>query len=208
MFLMIGDAQPSHTFSGTFRNAETGELLIGATVVVRELKNVGASSNVYGFHSLTIPEGTYTLEAEYLGFKTIIDTLVLDRVKTLNFNLVSSPISLGEVEVSGEKSNENVTSTSMSATTLEVQELKSLPVLPGDSISGQRYILYDDRLTNGNEADVHIRAGRNNLHPGDALIVELLSIDQATYEYYKTTNNILASDRSPTSLSPANRTRI
>ncbi len=76
--------------------------------------------------------------------------------------------------------------------------------LPSDSISGQRYLLYEDKLTNGNEADYHVRAGRNNLFPGDTLVVDLLSIDEATYEYYRTTNDILATDRSPTALSPAN----
>jgi hypothetical protein len=34
--------------------------------------------------------------------------------------------------------------------------------------------------------------------------VSLLSIDKATYDYFRTLSNILASDRSPTSLSPAN----
>ncbi len=73
-----------------------------------------------------------------------------------------------------------------------------------DSITGQRYILYTDKLTNGNEANVRIRSGRKNLFPGDILTVELLSIDDPTYEYYHTVNAILSSDRSPTSLSPAN----
>jgi hypothetical protein len=73
-----------------------------------------------------------------------------------------------------------------------------------DSITGQRYILYSDKLTNGNEANIRIRAGRKNLFPGDTLIVELLSIDESTYNYYTTLNAILSSDRSPTSLSPAN----
>jgi hypothetical protein len=36
--------------------------------------------------------------------------------------------------------------------------------------------------------------------------VQLLSIDKPTYDYYRTLDNILTSDRSPTSLSPANPT--
>lgn len=54
-------AQEKYTVSGTIKNAENGEAIIGAYVVVKELKNTGASSNAYGFYSLTIPGGRYTL---------------------------------------------------------------------------------------------------------------------------------------------------
>ncbi len=44
----------------------------------RQLKGVGAVSNSYGFYSLTIPRGTYTLLIQNLGYKVRADTLVLD----------------------------------------------------------------------------------------------------------------------------------
>jgi len=53
-------AQEKFTLSGTVKNAENGEALIGAYVVVKELRNTGASSNAYGFFSLTVPGGHYT----------------------------------------------------------------------------------------------------------------------------------------------------
>lgn len=75
--------------------------------------------------------------------------------------------------------------------------------LAADSIDGRRYRLYSDKLTNGNEAAYRMRI-RRNVTVGDTVTVDLLSIDKATYDYYKTLNDILTSDRSPTSLSPAN----
>jgi hypothetical protein len=80
----------------------------------------------------------------------------------------------------------------------------NVPISP-DSIDGRRYHLYNDKLTNGNEAAVRIRM-RNYFNPGDTVWVDLLSIDKASYDYFNTLNNILTSDRSPTSLSPANPT--
>ncbi len=77
---------------------------------------------------------------------------------------------------------------------------------PEDSVTGQRYILTDDKITNGNLVNFQIRAGRNNVKPGDTLTVELLSIDKSTYDYYNTLNDIIQTDNSPTSLSPANPT--
>jgi hypothetical protein len=75
--------------------------------------------------------------------------------------------------------------------------------IPTDSIDGRRYRLYTDKFTNGNEMSERIRTTINVQH-GDTLTVELISLDYAAYEYFYTLNDILISDRSPTSLSPAN----
>ncbi len=125
-------SQNEYTFSGTVRNAQSGETLIGANIIVKELKNVGVSTNAYGYYALTITEGTYTLFVQYLGFKTAVDTLVLNRDQTLNFDLVTEPIKVQEVVVSGERSNRNVTSTEMSTNKIEITEVKSIPVLLGE----------------------------------------------------------------------------
>ncbi len=81
----------------------------------------------------------------------------------------------------------------------------SSTVIPTDSIDGRRYRLYTDKLTNGNEMMERIRAGRL-IVAGDTVTISLLSLDQATYNYFNTLNDILISDRAPTSLSPANPT--
>ncbi len=58
-------------------------------------------------------------------------------------------------------------------------------------------------MTNGNEMMERIRAGRN-VQTGDAITVELLSIDKATYDYFNTLRDVLSSDQAATSLAPAN----
>lgn len=80
---------------------------------------------------------------------------------------------------------------------------RSSAVIPADSIDGQRYRLFTDKLTNGNEMIERIRAGKN-VNVGDTITIELCSIDKASYDYFHTLSDILSSDRSPTSLSPAN----
>ena len=80
---------------------------------------------------------------------------------------------------------------------------RSSAVIPADSIDGRRYRLFTDKLTNGNEMTERIRAGRN-VNIGDTITIELCSIDKASYDYFHTLSDILSSDRSPTSLSPAN----
>ncbi len=128
----IAFTQTKQTMSGTVKNSETGEVLIGATIIVKELPGVGVVSNTYGFYSLTLPRGTYTMLTQYLGFKTIADTIVLDRDRILNFNLLPQPIKVREVVVSGERMNANVTSTEVSIKKLEIDEIESIPVLLGE----------------------------------------------------------------------------
>ena len=128
----ISTGQTNHSFSGTIKSAETGEALIGASILVKELKTVGASTNAYGFYSLTIPEGTYTLIVQFIGFRTKIDTITLEKDQTKNFSLSPELIKEGEVVVTADRSDKNVTSTEMGSNSLEVHEVKSIPVLLGE----------------------------------------------------------------------------
>ena len=131
---MTGSTQVkrNYTISGTIENSESGEVLIGATVIVTDLKSVGASSNAYGFYSITIPEGVHAFRVQYLGYKFLTDTVDLDRDMVKNFELTPEPLTEREVVVSGEHANANVTSTKISANDLQVRQLKSIPVLLGE----------------------------------------------------------------------------
>ncbi|UOQ73826.1 carboxypeptidase-like regulatory domain-containing protein [Hymenobacter cellulosilyticus] len=56
------------TVSGYLKDAANGEALVGATVVVKSL-GVGATANEYGFYSLTLPKGSYTITYTFLGYE-------------------------------------------------------------------------------------------------------------------------------------------
>ncbi|HEX2934403.1 MAG TPA: carboxypeptidase-like regulatory domain-containing protein, partial [Bacteroidales bacterium] len=47
-----------YTLSGYIKDAENGEVLIGATVYISNLK-IGAVTNLYGFYSITLAPGDY-----------------------------------------------------------------------------------------------------------------------------------------------------
>jgi hypothetical protein len=72
-----------------------------------------------------------------------------------------------------------------------------------DSLNGRRFILFSDKYSNGLQTTFRIRVARDVL-AGDTVTVRLHSIDKSTYDYYKTVNDILGSDRSPLSIAPAN----
>ena len=53
-------AQNKHTISGYIQDESSGENLIGVSVYEKETFK-GSSSNTYGFYSLTLPQGNYTI---------------------------------------------------------------------------------------------------------------------------------------------------
>ena len=119
------------TLSGYIKDKNTGEELIGATVSIDEL-HVGVSTNVYGFYSLTVVPGNYTVSYSYIGYTVQKEKMNL--TKTIAFNIELPPLTteIQEVVVSAEAANKNVTSTEMSTTKLDMREVKSLPVLFGE----------------------------------------------------------------------------
>ncbi|MDP4964841.1 MAG: carboxypeptidase-like regulatory domain-containing protein, partial [Salibacteraceae bacterium] len=66
------------TISGYVKDGETGEGMIAATVLVKELKS-GTTTNEYGFYSLSLEKGTYTIEWSFIGFETASEVITLDK---------------------------------------------------------------------------------------------------------------------------------
>lgn len=114
------------------RDSKTGEELIGAIVSVRELANTGAATNAYGFYSLTLPSGKYTLVGHYVGYVDFVQEINLDSSRVVNINLAPASVEMKQVEVSARRADENVKQAQMSATKLDIKELEKVPVLFGE----------------------------------------------------------------------------
>lgn len=127
----IGSAQSKTTLSGYMRSAETGEELIGATVFIKEL-GTGTVANIYGFYSVSVPAGKYTVEYSFLGFQTISKEIDLSESQTFNVELPVSSASLKEIEVVGEAENKNVEQIQMSTVNMKMETIKKIPALMGE----------------------------------------------------------------------------
>ena len=55
--------------SGYVRDAASGEELIGANVAIVEIGS-GTITNSYGYYSVSLPTGFYTLVCSYVGYNT------------------------------------------------------------------------------------------------------------------------------------------
>lgn len=120
------------TLSGTVKDGSNGEDLAGAYVVVKDLPGTGAISNDYGFYSIDLPPGTYTLTYSFLGFEKLEITVEMQEDRRKDAELKPEGTTVEEVIISAEVGDENVTSTEMSVARLDLQEIKNIPVLFGE----------------------------------------------------------------------------
>lgn len=127
-----GFAQANYTISGEIRDVKSGEVLIGATLYPEDNPTKGVSTNAYGFFSLTLPQGTHTMRAQFVGYENSIQYIILTQNRRINFELKESVISLNEIIISAEKQDRNIASTRMGNTKINIAEVKNIPVLFGE----------------------------------------------------------------------------
>ncbi|MFC2113101.1 carboxypeptidase-like regulatory domain-containing protein [Bacteroidota bacterium] len=119
------------TLYGYLKDSGTGEPLIGATVYIQELSN-GTVTNTYGFYSLTLPEGTYTIDFSYIGYATITRNLELLADQRHDLELEEELIQIDEVVVRAKSRDHNVTSTEMSVEKLDMKTIQRMPAFMGE----------------------------------------------------------------------------
>ena len=127
-----GFAASNYTISGEIRDAKSGEALIGAAVYPAGFPAKGVATNAYGFFSITLPEGTYDLTTQFVGYERKLQSINLNQNMRINIELKESVVTLGEVTVKGEREDHNITSSQMGNTKLNIAEIKNVPVLFGE----------------------------------------------------------------------------
>ncbi len=121
-----------YTVSGYVRDSLTGEELIGVTVKIAELPTAGAATNAYGFYSITIPAGSYTVTTQYLGYASKAQKVNLIQSAKLDFELAEGSRQLQEVVVTTTKRNDNITNVQMGTDKLDIKAIETIPVLLGE----------------------------------------------------------------------------
>ncbi|MFI5196046.1 MAG: TonB-dependent receptor domain-containing protein [Chitinophagales bacterium] len=119
------------SLSGYMRDAETGESIVSGAIYLKEADQGGISNN-YGFYSVSVPPGIYTVVFSFVGYTPLIQKIDLTtKNQTFNAELHSSTL-LKEVQVTTGRKDENVKNTEMGTVTLTMAQIKTLPVLFGE----------------------------------------------------------------------------
>ena len=129
---LIVNAQEKYTLRGLITEESSNETLIGVNVVFPEIQS-GAATNEYGFYSITLPEGTYTIVVSYLGFNSVSETITLSGDLVKNFSLVPSTESLEEVVITRDLNELIIKTPQMSVNRLSSATIKEIPMVLGES---------------------------------------------------------------------------
>ncbi|EHQ26299.1 TonB-dependent receptor [Mucilaginibacter paludis] len=129
---LTGFGQKKYTISGTIRDKETGEQLIGATVRIKDVPASATATNNYGFYSFSAPAGDYTLIVTYIGYETLSRQISVHQNQVLNI-AISYKSDLKEVVISTNKpNNDQVRSPQMGVEKLNMAQINNVPVLMGE----------------------------------------------------------------------------
>lgn len=161
------------TVSGYIRDAKTGEDLIGATISIKELSNKGSGTNAYGYYSLTLPTGQYQITAQYMGYEPKVEQVDLTTPRKIDFLLTPQDNALGEVVVTSQRKNDNITKLEMGVQKLDIKEIKNIPVL-----FGEKDVLKTIQLLPGIKSAGEGNSGFNVR--GGATDQNLILLDEAT----------------------------
>ena len=119
------------TISGYVKDANSGEQIIAANVyVTNPLK--GTTTNHYGFFSLTLPKGNYTLSISAVGYEKLELDIILDKNYELNIELKPKSYLMEQVVVTAERSDANIHNAEMGVIKMPIEKIKTIPVLFGE----------------------------------------------------------------------------
>jgi hypothetical protein len=131
IFSIEAFAQNKFTISGGIKDDAKGEEIISARVKVKD-QTIGTNSNEYGFFSMTLPEGKYTLVVSAYGFVTQEIEVNLNQNVQLSVQMKNPVEELDEVKVTAIRQDANVKDAVMGVERLDPKELSKLPVLLGE----------------------------------------------------------------------------
>ena len=138
IFLFINPAvaknKPSanhFTLNGYVKDSLTGESIIGATISING-QSKGVASNQYGFYSITLDEGNYTLNISHVSYlgKTVLINLITNQ--SLNFDIVSRSSALTDVVVYSKRRDGNVKNAQMGKIDLSINQIRNIPAFLGE----------------------------------------------------------------------------
>jgi hypothetical protein len=192
---LINDQRGPYTVtiskSGSYFNQPVLQMVSGAEVTITD--SFGTLDSLTEFSAgvyLTsktrgIPGRTYTLKVvsenqEYDGTSTMLSHVDIDSLPLVKST--SQRLDLG-----GNNRNPNHVEIHCFFKDPVEKNFYRLKVSKNDSINTQSYRLYDDQYTNGEESELRVAYAT----VGDTFRVELLSLNQSTYEYYRTLSDLL-----------------
>lgn len=125
-------AQTRFTISGSLHAQTSGEAVAHASISVSGTPT-GTTTNEYGFFSLTLPEGTYTIIISAVGMQTQTVPVELKKNTTLDLRLKEGVAELKEVVIDAGSKTRKLSGTQMGTDRLSAANIRDMPALFGET---------------------------------------------------------------------------
>ena len=125
------DAQVWGELSGRVTDAETGDGVAGASVLI-EGTSFGTNTGGDGRYAFRIPEGTYPVRVSFVGYATVRDTLVVGRGGTTRFDAVLA-LAVGEL---GDVAVEGAAERGAGVSRIDPRVVRDMPMPMADALRG------------------------------------------------------------------------
>lgn len=119
------------SLNGYVRDSLSGESIIGATISVNG-QSKGVTSNQYGFYSITLDSGAYTISVSHISYVAKSIAVNLSSNQSYNFDIVSKTFANSEVIVYSKRRDANVKNAQMGKVDLTMTQIKSIPAFMGE----------------------------------------------------------------------------
>ena len=128
------------TVTGKVIDASTKEPLIGANILINELENIGAATNIEGEFKIKAPVGSYSIRASLIGYIPVVKTDIIVKTASefhLEIQLSGTTLKLDEVEVTADYFDKTIMENNLSTVSLGVEEVRRSP---GSMLDFQRIL--------------------------------------------------------------------
>ena len=117
--------------SGFIRNEKSGEPVINASIYVENL-NLGALTDQYGYYTLTLPPGQYSLNVQGIGMKDARYQVIVYNEGRLDIEMKETISVLKGVVVSTQRLS-NINRVQMGVERLNIESIKRVPTVFGEA---------------------------------------------------------------------------
>lgn len=115
-----------NSLRGRVMDSETGEPFLGATVYLSDLK-VGTTTHNDGAYEIkNVPAGKHLVEVSFLGYKSIVETILINGHVQRDFSLVLGYIEADAIVITGVSSATSKRKTPVSVNVLKTKELNRI----------------------------------------------------------------------------------
>jgi hypothetical protein len=148
-----------YTISGYVQDSETGERLIGVSIRTLSDSKAGAITNEFGFFSLKLDEGAYTIAISYIGYQPQTENLLISDNRFLVLQMQADN-KLPEVLVKATPSSTPRQKIVGAPKDLPLASLKDLP-MPGGEADLLRLTAFQPGVQTGVDGlgGLHVRGG-------------------------------------------------